>query len=96
MEDLEKLRDKIDKIDEKIIQLFEERMETVIKVAEYKKQNGIPILNEMREKEVIEKNILKLKNKHFEYSLQKLLIFMMNISKEEQDKAIYNNKGKED
>lgn len=96
MENLEKLRDKIDKIDEKIIHLFEERMETVIKVAEYKKQNGIPILNEMREKEVIEKSILKLKNKHFEYSLQKLLVFMMNISKEEQDKAMCNNKGKED
>lgn len=73
MENLEKLRDKIDKIDEKIIHLFEERMETVIKVAEYKKQNGIPILNEMREKEVIEKSILKLKNKHFEYSLQNSL-----------------------
>lgn len=88
MEDLKDFRDKIDEIDEKMVILFEERMETVLKVAEYKKQNNIPIFNEGREKEVIEKNTARLKNKDFEDSLGKFFIHMMNLSKEEQKKII--------
>lgn len=88
MEDLKQLRDRIDEIDEKIVRLFEERMETVLKVAEYKKQNNVPILNTGREKEVIEKNINRLKNKDFGDSLEKFFIYMMNLSKDEQKKIV--------
>lgn len=88
MEDLKQLRDKIDVIDEKIVALFEERMETVLKVAEYKKQNNVPVLNAGREKEVIEKNINRLKNKEFGDSLEKFFIHLMNLSKDEQKKRI--------
>lgn len=88
MEDLKQLRDRIDEIDEKIVSLFEERMETVLKIADYKKQNNVPILNMSREKDVVEKNIKRLKNKDFENSLEKFFIYMMNLSKEEQKKLL--------
>lgn len=55
MEDLKKLRDDIDSIDKELIELFQKRMETVLKVAEYKKKNNVPILNASRENEVIKK-----------------------------------------
>lgn len=90
MEDLKQLREKIDQIDEKLVELFEERMETVLKVAAYKKENNIPILNQSREDEVIEKNKNRLKNKDFESSLEKLFICLMYLSKEEQKKTIDN------
>jgi monofunctional chorismate mutase len=88
MDDLKELRNEIDAIDEKIILLFEERMEAVLKIADYKKQNGIPILNEEREKEVIKKNTRRLKNKAFEASLEKFLVYMMSLSREEQNKIL--------
>ena len=91
MEDLNQLRNQIDEIDKKIVLLFEERMEAVLKIADYKNRNGIPILNENREKEVIKKNTLRLKNKAFEHSLERFLIYMMSLSREEQSKIIGNS-----
>ncbi|NLY45356.1 MAG: chorismate mutase [Tissierella sp.] len=86
MDDLKICRDKIDEIDAQLVALFEERMELALKIADYKKTNNIPILNEGREKEVIEKNANRLKNKNFKESLVKFFEHMMNLSKEEQEK----------
>lgn len=86
MEDLKTYRDKIDEIDKELVALFEERMEIVLKVADYKKANNIPIYHEGREKEVIEKNTNRLNNKTFKESLEKFFLYMMNLSKEEQNK----------
>jgi chorismate mutase / prephenate dehydratase len=91
MEDLNQLRNQIDEIDKKMVLLFEERMEAVMKIAAYKNQNGIPILNETREKEVIKKNTLRLKNKTFEHSLERFLVYMMSLSREEQSKIVGNS-----
>lgn len=52
---LEEARQKIDSIDKELIRLFEERMNAVCDVARYKKENGIPIYNGQREREVINK-----------------------------------------
>lgn len=49
--DLEKLRLKIDDIDESLVKLFEERMKIAKDIAEYKKENNLPILNTKRERE---------------------------------------------
>lgn len=91
MENLNELRDKIDEIDKNIVCLFEERMETVLKVAAYKKQNNMLIFDEDREKKVIEKNMARLKNRAFEESLEKFFVYMMGLSKEEQKKIIDNS-----
>lgn len=48
-------RNKIDEIDKEITRLFEERMDIVIKVGEYKKQNNLPIFDKNRESQVIKK-----------------------------------------
>ena len=45
------LREKIDSIDEQLVRLFAERMETAAKIAEYKKEHGIPVLDRKRENE---------------------------------------------
>ena len=51
--DLNEIRNKIDSIDDELIKLFEERMQTVNKVAEYKIQNNMQILNSKREREIV-------------------------------------------
>ena len=57
MADIDDYRNRIDEIDKEITKLFEERMDTVINIANYKKDNNLPIFNRDREDEVIEKNI---------------------------------------
>lgn len=89
MKDLKAYRDKIDEIDGQLVALFEERMEIVLEIADYKKENNIQILNQAREKEVIAKNIDRLKNKGFGDSLEKFFLYMMDLSKEEQQKRNY-------
>lgn len=52
---LRNLRDEIDNIDVKIVDLFTERMKISKEIAEEKKGSEIPILNSKREKEILEK-----------------------------------------
>jgi len=53
--DLQKLREQIDNIDDSILELFKMRLNMVGMVAEYKKQNNLPILNAEREREILER-----------------------------------------
>jgi monofunctional chorismate mutase len=88
MENLEQYREEIDEIDKKLVELFEKRMATVLKVGAYKRENNLPILDEDRESIVIEKNITRLKNKAFKDALESFFIHLMNLSKKEQEKII--------
>ncbi len=51
--DLSYLRKEIDQIDDELARLFARRMDTVLKVAEYKKQSGTSVLDTGREREII-------------------------------------------
>ena len=48
--DLNDYRKEIDSIDDQLIALFAQRMETAEKIAEYKKANGLRVLDARREK----------------------------------------------
>ena len=48
--DLKEIRTKIDRIDEQLLSLFLERMETADQVAAYKNEHHLPIMNETRER----------------------------------------------
>lgn len=54
-QNLEQLRVTIDDIDSQITDLFKKRMETALEIAKYKQENGIAVLNDRREKEVLHK-----------------------------------------
>ena len=56
MDKLKEARKNIDAIDKEMAKLFEQRMEQAQVVAEYKKELGLPLLNETREKVVISEN----------------------------------------
>ncbi|WP_244834632.1 chorismate mutase [Clostridium sp. BJN0001] len=81
MSDINNLRVKIDEIDKKLTELFEERMEIVLKVSEYKKKNSIPVTDSKREDEVIRKNIDRLHNKDYEADIKKFYVSLMDIAK---------------
>lgn len=54
-ENLNRIRNDIDAIDTKLTQLFKERMEKSLEVAEYKKEHNMAVLNDQREKQILHK-----------------------------------------
>lgn len=87
--DLSECRKEIDKIDKELVELFERRMNVAIKVAEYKIENNIPILNSAREAEVVEKNVSRLNNKEYSKLTEKFFTNLMELSRSLQ-KDIFN------
>ncbi|MBP5159117.1 MAG: chorismate mutase, partial [Lachnospiraceae bacterium] len=54
-DDLVKAREEINRIDEEMSKLFVQRMNAVGRIAGYKKERGLPILDGDREKTIIER-----------------------------------------
>lgn len=88
MNELENLRERIDTIDKELIALFEERMNVVNDIAEYKIKNNLPILNQNREDIVISKVKSTVKNKDYTDSAIDFIKHIMEISKKFQQKII--------
>jgi chorismate mutase/prephenate dehydratase len=96
MEDLLSLRNQIDRIDGELVKLFEARMECVLKVAEYKRQNNMEVLHKSREEEVIKKGLSNLKDKKYEASIEDFLNSLMRISRELQAELLSSRNNSED
>ncbi|MFA5524233.1 MAG: chorismate mutase [Tissierellales bacterium] len=92
MDDLSKLRQEIDTIDNELIVLFERRMEVSKKVADYKRDNKLPIFDASRENIIIKKNIQKLNNKSLAEELESFYKIIFKISKAIQKKQIDSSK----
>lgn len=88
MNELENLRERIDTIDKELIALFEERMNVVNDIAEYKIKNNLPILNQNREDIVISKVKAIVKNNDYTDSAIDFIKDIMEISRKFQQKII--------
>ena len=84
MTNLKEIRNKINDLDKEMLDLFTKRMKLSKEVIEYKIKNNLPILDQEREKEVINKNLKNLKNKELEKYYLEFITNLMNISKEYQ------------
>ncbi len=81
-------RNRIDEIDKKLMKLFEERMKVILDVAQYKKENNMPIFHKERENQVIEKNLNRIENKELLPYAEEMLHILMDISKKYQHNKI--------
>lgn len=88
MSDIDDYRNRIDEIDREITKLFEERMDTVIKIGEYKRVNNLPIFNRDREDEVIEKNVSYLSNDDYAQETRKFFASLMEVARELQSRKM--------
>ena len=59
---IDEARVKINEIDKKMVKLFEERMKAVLEVLKYKKEHNLPVFDEKRELELIERNLSLLQD----------------------------------
>lgn len=88
MKDIAKLREQINNVDEKIAALFEERMHIAGEIAQYKKETGMPVFDEEREKAVIEKNSKLIKDETLKDYYVSFIKKVMDISKEYQTERL--------
>lgn len=80
---LEDCRKEIDGIDREIVDAFIRRMEVSLEISEIKKKEGLPVLNEKREKEVLSA-VRKTADGRFEKYTEELFKKIMELSKEVQ------------
>ena len=91
MPDLSELRQGINDIDKQIEQLFKERMELCVHVAEFKKQNKLQIFQSSREDEILE----RVKNDMPDWlggGSQVLFSTLMDISKLLQYQRVFSER----
>ncbi len=84
MKDLKQCRKEIDEIDQQMIELFEQRMNVAKDVVLYKLEHNMPIFQSEREKQVIEKNVNRIRNLKLKKYAEIYIQDMMNISKSYQ------------
>lgn len=77
-------RKKINAIDEELVALFEERMQLVLEIAEYKRKHGMQVLDANREKEVIARAVAALQNRDLEMYLRFFMEDLMALSRQYQ------------
>ena len=88
MNKLEQARLIINEVDLKMIELFKERMKAALMVAEYKKENNLPVLDKAREEALINKNLELLNDKELEQYYLTFLEGMLTASKDFQKDLI--------
>lgn len=95
MNKIEKARTTINKIDKEIALLFQERMKAVEEVISYKIENNLPIFDEKREKEVIQKNSSLIQEEKYKKYYIEFIQMMMDISKNYQKDILQGQKNEE-
>ena len=88
MSKLQEARETINRVDKEMARLFEMRMDAAKIVAEYKKENGMPIDDFVREKEVIRRNCDYIENEEYRSHYVNFIKNNIKISKALQHKLL--------
>lgn len=95
MRSLESLRKELDVIDKQLVELYEQRMQVCEQVAEYKRQNDLPILDQERESEKLQAVADLISEPCDKSGIQEIFTLLMKISRERQAQRIGTYKKKE-
>ncbi len=88
MENLEYYRAQIDKIDTQLISLMEQRMEVAKNIGQVKLKNGLQVLDEKREKQVLLSRMEKVTVPEYEQVIEQFFVKVMELSRSVQQKLI--------
>jgi len=93
--DIKDLRENIDKIDEKLVELICERMETAAKIGKYKRENKMPVYDPARERQLFDR-VGQLAGEEFASYTRVLYSTMTDVSRSYQRKLMGRNSGLSD
>ncbi|NLY70296.1 MAG: bifunctional chorismate mutase/prephenate dehydratase [Clostridiales bacterium] len=92
--DLRVIRDKLDAIDQKLIELFTQRMDLINEVAEVKRAANISISDEAREQEIIDR-MVSLSKTEYAGEAKTFTGTLLSLSKYRQRKLLFDNREEE-
>ena len=81
--DIQELRQQIDAIDRELVSLYCRRMETARAIGKYKRENGLPVLDSKRERELLNK-VAELAGEENEQGIRALYRLLLDQSKQRQ------------
>lgn len=84
MQDLQEIRQRIDKIDKELVSLFEERMDCAKAVADYKRGKGMAIYDKAREDSKLTALSAMVEGRFLKRSIKELFTQIMSISRKYQ------------
>ncbi len=84
MKDLSEIRQKIDRIDKQLVELFQERMQCASEVAEYKREKKMAVYDKAREDEKLETLSAMAEDSFMKRSLKEIFRQIMSISRKYQ------------
>lgn len=85
---LNEIRDEINEVDKKVVELLEKRFNLALKVGQYKISHSLPVFDEKREQTVIKNCTEMLQDKKYHAYLEKIYIEIMNTCKDIQKNEI--------
>ena len=83
--DLDSIRQEIDQIDQELVALLEKRMVCVGQIVKYKEQEGLPVLDQGRERAVLEKVGSLVMDEQYRSTIQAQFQDMMKHSRTYQE-----------
>lgn len=89
MDELSLLRNEIDELDRKLVEVLEKRMYVVMNIMKAKKRMGIPVMNQDRECEVITKISSYVQNQRFRNEIQFIQKKVMESSRRIQSEQLF-------
>ncbi len=90
--DLKELREKIDRIDDELIGLFQERMRIAADVAAYKKERGMAVLDKSRERQKLN-DVVGKTDEDFKSYAQVLYSLIFELSRSYQNRLLNEGTG---
>ena len=88
--DISELRNEIDQTDAELVRLFAKRMEISSRIAEYKKENNLPVFVPARESEKLADIAEKAGPEMADYA-KSLYMLLFELSRAHQSKLIENS-----
>lgn len=88
MDELKTLRDEIDVIDRQIAGLLQQRMDITYRVGQYKVRNQMRVLDEAREKQVLDAKTALSDDPNMQFALTTLFETIMSISRKQQRQLV--------
>lgn len=88
MAELDRVRSEIEAVDAEMAKLFQRRMEAAARVAEYKREHNLPVLDKSRERALIEKNAAHIENPAHAPYYKDFLRHLISLSRQYQTEIL--------
>ena len=80
---IQELREEINGIDRTIVEMYRKRMETAARIGEWKKENGVPVLDRERERSLLNR-VGEMAGEEYETGVRALFNLLIDQSRTKQ------------